>query len=201
MQTTSGGMALLYYASQRIDVRRKEVLQGETKDSPARGIKIRAKVVKNKVAPPHGQALFDLYFDSGLDRTASMIDGAVAYGVLEKRGAFYYLTDAVTDDADAAEKSFAQVRLRRCACPPVPCGVCTLELNLSCLPCTRVCAGCRRRPEMRADLGWGRRPEVQRDSARGGLDRGLVLYDRTVPPWVARHFYVISSAVDSQPVS
>ena len=110
MQTTAGGMALLYYASQRIDVRRKEVLHGAVKEGPARGIKIRAKVVKNKVAAPHGQALFDLYFDSGLDRTASMIDGAVQFGVMEKRGAYYYLSEAVTGDADAADKSFAQVR-------------------------------------------------------------------------------------------
>lgn len=109
-ETTSGGMALLYYASQRIDVRRKEVIQGDVKEGPARGIKIRAKVVKNKVAAPHGQAIFDLYFDSGLDRTASMIDGAVQFGVLDKRGAFYYLTEDVTDDADALDKSFAQGR-------------------------------------------------------------------------------------------
>lgn len=110
VQTTAGGMALLYYASQRIDVRRKEVLQGAVKEGPARGIKIRAKVVKNKVAPPHGQALFDLYFDSGLDRTASMIDGAVQYGVMSKRASFYYLSEEVTGDPDADQKSFAQVR-------------------------------------------------------------------------------------------
>lgn len=110
MQTTSGGMALLYYASQRIDVRRKEVIPGPVKDGPARGIRIRAKVVKNKVAAPHGQAIFDLYFDRGLDRTASMVDAAVQYGVMEKRSAYYYLSEEVTGNADAASKSYAQVR-------------------------------------------------------------------------------------------
>eukprot|EP00892_Ulva_mutabilis_P002925 jgi/Ulvmu1/12633/UM093_0026.1 len=109
-ETTSGGMALLYYASQRIDVRRKEVIPGPIKEGPARGIRVRAKVVKNKVAPPHGQAIFDLYFDRGLDRTASLIDAAVQWGVLEKRGAFYYLTEDVTDDPEDAKKSFAQGR-------------------------------------------------------------------------------------------
>lgn len=110
MQTTAGGMALLYYASQRIDVRRKEVIQGPTKESPARGIRVRAKVVKNKVAAPHGQAIFDIYCNSGLDKTSSMIDAAVQFGTMQRKGAYYFLTEAVTGGAEGEEKSFAQAR-------------------------------------------------------------------------------------------
>lgn len=89
MQTTSGGMALKYYASQRIDVRKKQHIEGE-KDGPAKGLKIKAKVVKNKVGPPAGVVLFDIIFEKGVDRMGCMLDAAVALRVVERRGAFHY---------------------------------------------------------------------------------------------------------------
>ena len=89
MQTTSGGMALKYYASQRIDVRKKQHIEGE-KDGPAKGLKIKAKVVKNKVGPPAGVVLFDIIFDKGVDRMGCTLDAAVALKVVERRGAFHY---------------------------------------------------------------------------------------------------------------
>jgi recombination protein RecA len=82
-------MALKYYASQRIDVRKSKHLDGE-KDGPANGLKIKAKVVKNKVGPPAGVVLFDVIFAKGVDRTGCLIDAAVAMQTAERKGAFYY---------------------------------------------------------------------------------------------------------------
>lgn len=92
MQTTSGGMALKFYASQRIDVRRKEVLSapGAQKEAPAEGIRVRAKIVKNKTAPPGGEAMFDLMYSRGIDKVSSTVDGAVMAGVVEKRASYFY---------------------------------------------------------------------------------------------------------------
>jgi recombination protein RecA len=92
VQTTSGGMALKFYASQRIDVRRKDSLTDASalKEAPAKGIRIRAKVVKNKTAPPGGEAMFELRYDRGLDKVLSTVDGAVLAGVVEKRASYYY---------------------------------------------------------------------------------------------------------------
>lgn len=96
VQTTSGGMALRFYASQRIDVRRKEMLTGPSalKEAPNLGIRIRAKIVKNKTAPPGGEALFDLYYDRGIDKVSSTVDGAVLAEVVEKRASYYYYHEA-----------------------------------------------------------------------------------------------------------
>ena len=90
MQTTSGGMALKYYASQRIDVRKSKHLDGE-KDGPANGLKIKAKVVKNKVGPPAGVVYFDVIFAKGVDRTGCLVDAAVGIKAIDRRGAFHYL--------------------------------------------------------------------------------------------------------------
>jgi recombination protein RecA len=90
LQTTSGGMALKYYASQRIDVRKSKHIDGSVKDGPAQGLKIKAKVVKNKVGPPAGVVLFDIIFKKGVDRVGCLVDAALAMDVLERRGAFYY---------------------------------------------------------------------------------------------------------------
>ena len=89
-------MALRFYASQRIDVRRKEMLTGPSaqKEAPAHGIRIRAKVVKNKTAPPGGEALFDLRYDRGIDKVSSTVDGAVMADVVEKRASYYYYHEA-----------------------------------------------------------------------------------------------------------
>lgn len=89
-------MALRFYASQRIDVRRKEMITGpgNVKEMPANGIRIKAKVVKNKTAPPGGEALFDLLYDRGIDKVASTVDGAVMADVVEKRASYYYYHEA-----------------------------------------------------------------------------------------------------------
>lgn len=76
LQVTTGGVALKYYASQRVDVRKAKAIDGE-KDGPARGLRIRAKVTKNKVGAPFGMTQFDILFDRGLDKVGCLVDAAV----------------------------------------------------------------------------------------------------------------------------
>lgn len=88
-------MALKYYASQRIDVRKKQHLDGE-KDGPANGVRIKAKVVKNKVGPPAGVVLFDIIYAKGVDRTGCLVDAAVAVKAIERRGSHcFFTTDGI----------------------------------------------------------------------------------------------------------
>ncbi|KAJ9509647.1 hypothetical protein QJQ45_011354 [Haematococcus lacustris] len=88
-ETTSGGQALKYYTSVRIDVRKKDIIGVKEK---AEGIKVMAKIVKNKVAPPFRTAMFSILFASGLDRVGGIMDAAEGAGVLDKRagGCYYY---------------------------------------------------------------------------------------------------------------
>ena len=83
-ETTPGGLAMKFYASVRMDVRKIETLK---KDSMVYGSRVRVKVVKNKVAPPFREAEFTI-IGSGVDRLEALIDTAVTQGVLTKAGAF-----------------------------------------------------------------------------------------------------------------
>ncbi|GAB2991071.1 recombinase RecA [Actinotalea caeni] len=85
-ETTTGGKALKFYASVRIDVRRIETLKDGT---DAVGNRTRAKVVKNKMAPPFKQAEFDIVYGSGISREGSLIDLGVEHGIVRKSGAWY----------------------------------------------------------------------------------------------------------------
>ncbi|PCI76948.1 recombinase RecA [Candidatus Aerophobetes bacterium] len=86
-ETTTGGKALKFYASIRLDIRRI----GAIKDSENENIgnRVRVKVVKNKMAPPFKIAEFDILFDEGISYAGSMIDMGVHYNVVEKKGAWY----------------------------------------------------------------------------------------------------------------
>jgi recombination protein RecA len=86
-ETTSGGNALKFYASVRIEIRKKEVLKDG--DNPV-GIVSGIKVVKNKVAPPFKTALFDLLYGEGISREGDLLDTGVAQDIVRKSGAWYY---------------------------------------------------------------------------------------------------------------
>ena len=79
-ETTTGGRALKFYASARIDLRRIEsIKQGEQ----FIGNRVRAKIVKNKVAPPFWEAEFEIYFDEGISRAADILDLGVLHEIIE----------------------------------------------------------------------------------------------------------------------
>jgi recombination protein RecA len=85
-ETTTGGKALKFYASVRLDVRRIETLK---EGSDAVGNRTRVKVVKNKVSPPFKQAEFDIIYGHGISRQGSLIDVGVEQGIVRKSGAWY----------------------------------------------------------------------------------------------------------------
>ncbi len=89
-ETTSGGNALKFYASMRLDIRRIESL----KDGQAMiGNRVRVKVVKNKLSPPFRQAEFDIYFNEGISRAGEVVDLAVDRKIIDKSGAWYSYGD------------------------------------------------------------------------------------------------------------
>ncbi len=85
-ETTTGGNALKFYSSVRIDLRRIASLK---KGDNVVGNRVKAKVVKNKLAPPFRQAEFDIMFDEGISRASSVIDLAEACGIVKKSGTWY----------------------------------------------------------------------------------------------------------------
>ncbi|MBW8004268.1 MAG: recombinase RecA [candidate division NC10 bacterium] len=85
-ETTSGGRALKFYASVRLDIRRIASIKDGDK---VVGSRTRVKVVKNKIAPPFREAEFDMIFGEGISRTSSLLDLGVAHKVIERSGAWY----------------------------------------------------------------------------------------------------------------
>jgi len=86
-ETTPGGRALKFYATQRLDIRRKDKIKDGVEII---GNKTVVKVVKNKVAPPFTEAEFDIFYGEGMSTEGSLLDFAVEYEVIKKNGAFYY---------------------------------------------------------------------------------------------------------------
>jgi recombination protein RecA len=106
-ETTPGGKALKFYASVRLDIRRKDAIKDPA--GSAVGNHVKVKIVKNKVAPPFAEAEFDILFNHGIDKEGSIIDCGIDAGVLEKKGAWIqFLGELIGQGKEAARKALVE---------------------------------------------------------------------------------------------
>ncbi len=102
-EVTSGGNALKFYSSVRLDIRRIQAIKAK---GDVVGNRTRVKVKKNKVAPPFTEAEFDIMYNEGISKTGCVLDLAVDYGLIEKRGAFFRHGDTLLGQGRENAKLF-----------------------------------------------------------------------------------------------
>ena len=106
-ETTPGGKALKFYASVRIDIRRKDTLKDDAGNAIGNHVKV--KIVKNKVAPPFCEAEFDIIYNHGINKEGSILEVAVADGVVDKKGAWLQFEgELIGQGKDAAQKALVE---------------------------------------------------------------------------------------------
>ena len=106
-ETTPGGKALKFYASVRIDIRRKDTIKDAAGNAIGNHVKV--KIVKNKVAPPFAEAEFDIVYNHGIDKEGSVLDVGIETGVVEKKGAWLQFNgELIGQGKDAAKKALVE---------------------------------------------------------------------------------------------
>jgi recombination protein RecA len=104
-ETTTGGNALKFYASVRMDIRRiGQIKQAEN----VIGNRTRVKVVKNKIAPPFREAEFDIMYNEGISKSGDILDLAVVHGIVEKSGAWFAYGEGKIGQGREAAKAYLQ---------------------------------------------------------------------------------------------
>src|SRR3989454_7912751 len=106
-ETTPGGKALKFYASVRIDIRRKDALKDTAGNAIGNHVKV--KVVKNKVAPPFGEAEFEIIYNHGINKEGNILDVGVQNGVVEKKGAWLQFNgELIGQGKDSARQALVE---------------------------------------------------------------------------------------------
>src|SRR5438477_2136124 len=101
-ETTTGGRALKFYASVRLDIRRQDAIKIGTESV---GVRTKVKVVKNKLAPPFREAEFDVMYGEGISKSGTVLDAGVEQGIIEKSGTWYsYKSERIGQGRDNARK-------------------------------------------------------------------------------------------------
>ncbi len=106
-ETTPGGKALKFYASVRLDIRRKDTLKDAAGNAIGNHVKV--KVVKNKVAPPFAETEFDIVYNHGINKEGSILDVGIDTGVVDKKGAWLQFEgELIGQGKDAAQRALAE---------------------------------------------------------------------------------------------
>ncbi len=101
-ETTTGGRALKFYASIRMDIRRQDAIKQGTESL---GVRTKVKVVKNKLAPPFREAEFDVIYGEGISKAGAILDAGVEQSIIEKSGTWYtYKNERIGQGRENAKK-------------------------------------------------------------------------------------------------